>query len=686
MRWPTAGLLPLLLLTVPAGLTLGAQGTAGVQQAEGVRSDDLYRLRAVGDVHLAPDGRKVAYTVLNRDRPGRPYSQVWIMDVASGETARLGDAGAVASGPLWSPDGRWLAYVGRDGQRSGLMISRPDGSGATLLAEVRGTNHPLPGTGAAVAWAPGSDRIAFVSATPGPEPEEAGASGDPIVVRRYLYKTTGSDGVSYFSDNRRLHVFTVEVQTRAVRQLTDGVHHEHSIDWSPSGEEILFVSNREAEPDRFFNHDIFAVRLADRRVRRLTNLESVVYRPKWSPDGTMIAFQGTKRGLTSSETTMEDTHVWIMSADGTGHRELGAAIDNRQGAPAWSPDGRWIYFTVLERGDIRLYRLPVHGGAPEIVISERGRVGAWSIGPGNAVAYAFHALADLAQLHVRTDGGSRQLTDLNAPLLADRAIAEVEAFTFVAFDGLPVEAFVTRPHGVRDGSRHPMIVMIKGGPHSQQGAIFDAKAQAYASEGWATLMVNYRGSTGYGQAFTDAIFGDQNGREAKDVLQGTEAALRRYPWLDSERVGVEGGSYGGQLANWLVTQTDRFRAAIPRAGIANLISFNYLSYYHDYLAVEFGGFPHQGDLMDVLWQRSPLKHVANVNTPVMLVHGLNDHNVPRAEAEQYFIALQDVGVETVLVLYPRAGHGIAETRQVVDLTDRSIAWYRKHFESPAPRP
>ena len=192
-------------------------------------------------------------------------------------------------------------------------------------------------------------------------------------------------------------------------------------------------------------------------------------------------------------------------------------------------------------------------------------------------------------------------------------------------------------------------------------------------------MVNYRGSTGHGQAFADAIFGDQDGGEAKDVIYGTQAALRRNDWIDPERLGIEGGSYGGQLTNWIITQTDRFKAAIPIAGISNLVSFNYMAYYHDYLAVEFGGFPHEGDLMDVLWERSPLKHVAKVTTPVMLVHGENDNDVPIAEAEQFYIALRDVGVEAVMVRYPREGHGVRETAHAVDLINRSIAWYEKHF-------
>jgi dipeptidyl aminopeptidase/acylaminoacyl peptidase len=224
-----------------------------------------------------------------------------------------------------------------------------------------------------------------------------------------------------------------------------------------------------------------------------------------------------------------------------------------------------------------------------------------------------------------------------------------------------------------------MIVMLHGGPHGQQGPSFNPKSQVYAAHGWATLMVNYRGSTGYGQKFADAIFHDQDGGEAKDVLYAVDAAVRRNPWIDSQRLGVEGGSYGGQLANWLITQTDRFKAAIPTAGISNLISFNYMAYYHDYLAVEFGAFPHQEDLMDLLWERSPLKHVAKVKTPTMFIHGENDNDVPIAEAEQFFIALKDAGVDTVMVRYPREGHGLRENGHITDSVVRSIDWYEHYF-------
>ena len=224
-----------------------------------------------------------------------------------------------------------------------------------------------------------------------------------------------------------------------------------------------------------------------------------------------------------------------------------------------------------------------------------------------------------------------------------------------------------------------MIVNIHGGPHGQNGPAFNFKNQAYAAKGWAVLQVNYRGSTGYGQKFADAVFGDQDGNEGQDVLYGVSAAIRRYLWIDRERMGIEGVSYGGQLSDWLITQTNEFKAAIPTAGISNLISYNYMTYYNQYEEMEFGQFLHQGRLMDEAWERSALKHVANVHTPTMLVHGENDPDVPMAEAEQFFIALKDVGVDTVFVRYPREGHGLRETKHVVDWIDRSVAWYERHF-------
>jgi dipeptidyl aminopeptidase/acylaminoacyl peptidase len=673
---------------------LAAPALAEQPHQPALQAADIFRLRSVGDVQISPDGRTIVYSVTNNDRPGRPYSQVWQMDVASGRSRRLVGDKETASEPHFSPDGRRLAYFGEIAAGAGLIVANADGSSPQVIAPVEGTNHPLPSSGGRLAWSPDGTRVAFVSAVPGPE---ADANGDPMVITRYLYKPTASEGTTRANDNRRLHIFVADVASKAVRPLTTGNYYEHSIDWSPRGDEVLFVSNRGPDPDRFFNYDVFAVNVASGAIRRLTDSKSAEYSPRWSPDGLAVAFSGTQRPLTSSETTMEDTHVWVMAADGSGRREVGT-MDNRQGPPEWSGDGRYLYFTMQERGHVRLMRIPRAGGTAERLVADRGNVSAWALSKDGTLAYALTPSASPAELYLRAPAGAvRPMTTLNQEILAGRRLADVESFTFRSFDGTEIEAFLTRPVDLQPAQRAPLITMIHGGPHGQQGPAFNQKAQVYAAQGFASLMVNYRGSTGYGQKLADLIFQDQNGGEGKDVLAGVDAALARYPWLDAARLGVEGGSYGGQLTNWLITQTDRFKAAIPAAGIANLVSFNYMAYYHDYLAVEFGGFPHEAftprnevlwpaatrpqSIMDVLWERSPIRYVARVKTPTLFLHGENDNDVPIAEAEQFFIALKEVGVETVLVRYPREGHGIREVKHVEDTMTRSITWYRKHFGS-----
>ena len=300
----------------------------GAQPASLLLPADFYKLRSVGDVQLSPTAADLAYSVISNSRPGRPTSSTWLRDMGTGETVELENG----SGPRWSPDGRWIAYLGRTEEGAGLIVATRRGEAPRLIAPVDSTNHPLPSSGQSLAWAPDGRAIAFVSATPGPESEHA--DGDPMVITRYLYKPTAAEGLTRFNDNKRLHVFVVDVATRSVRQLTNGPYYEHSIDWSPKGDQILFVSNRETSPDKTFNYDIFTFNVRTGATQRLTTTKSAEYYPAFSPDGSRIAFAGTTRDLTSSETTMEDTHVWVMRSDGDRARRGGQVHRQSSGRAA----------------------------------------------------------------------------------------------------------------------------------------------------------------------------------------------------------------------------------------------------------------------------------------------------------------------------------------------------------------
>lgn len=667
----------------PAATTAKAAfALPGVSAGPELHATDLYYLDSVSAVAISPDGSNIAYSVTHPDSPGRPAARLWVMDVASGHKTHVGPADSTGTNPHWSPDGKRIAYEGSAGGQSGLWVAHADGSGANFVASVRGTDGPVPGTGNSISWSPDGKQIAFVSSTPGPETTLA--DGDPHVFTRYLYKPSASEGIHPFQDNRRLHIFVVNVADHQVRQLTRGDRYEHTIEWSPKGDVILFESNMNRDPDQNFNYDILTVGVSDGAIHRLTHEVGPKYGAVWSPDGSKIAYTHTTRPVTSMETTAEDTHLYIMNADGSGAHLVPGQADDRYGMPQWSADGTSLYFTLQVRGQVLLEREAAAGGAPQVAIRGAGSLArAWSMAKSGALAYAYATPVSPAQLYLQAPGGTpRQLTDLDKGVLGGKQIAPAERLEFKSRDGLAEEAFLTRPANLRASpAPHsvPLIVNAHGGPHGQQGPEFNSTNQIYAGQGFATLMVNYRGSTGYGQKFEDKILNDQDGGEGRDVLDAVNAALAKYPSLDPNRLGIEGTSYGGQIADWVPTQTTRFKAAIPTSGVSNLVTQEYVSYYHDYLPSEYGGYFNSPKRKDILWDHSAIRFANQVTTPMLILHGANDNDVPWVQAEEYYIALQQVGDQTELVIYPREGHGIRETAHRVDKLNRSIAWYHKYF-------
>ncbi|HJS74775.1 MAG TPA: prolyl oligopeptidase family serine peptidase, partial [Vicinamibacteria bacterium] len=501
--------------------------------------EDHYRLRSVSEVAISNDGTRLAYVErwVDRER-NETRSRMVVLSLPDGEPRVVSDEELDADRPRWSPDGSRLAYVQGGGATPGprdagaprpssvVVVDGSDGS-PEVVASFQPSNDPLAyqGVGNSLTWSPDGKRLAFLSSDPGPEPPP----GDPIVITRYDYKSWAG-----MNDNRRWHVHVVSVEDKEVRRLTEGPYHEHSIAWSPSGEEIAFVSNRAPDGDRVHNYDLFAVRVRDGTIRQVTRTDSVEYAPVWSFDGEMLAYRGGQRSLTTRESNAEDWHSWAVPAEGGKARELAPGLDRRVMSLAAAPDEPVVYFTAEDRGSTFLYRVDAAGGAPKKVSAEPGRVGEIAAAASGVVAYTFENVGGPAEVYLKKGTEDpRAITSLNAALLAERRVSIPESFEFRSFDGTPVEGFLVPPLDRRSGERHPVILRIHGGPHGQQGPGFDHKSQVYAGAGYAVVMVNYRGSSGYGQEFTDGTVGDQNGSEFKDVMAGLDAVLARESYLDA---------------------------------------------------------------------------------------------------------------------------------------------------------
>jgi dipeptidyl aminopeptidase/acylaminoacyl peptidase len=691
---------------------------------------DTLRVAGVNDAQVSPDGEWVVYTV-NTIEGNASHTTLWLAHVPNAALNRTTDAvrtlpllpdGFNAQSPRWSPDSRRIAFLAsqqgqqqQQQQQSGLWTISLDNRQPRFLTPVLNTNFFITYAGESFAWSPDSRRIAFINAGEDENPaaafETSKRVNDPRVIDRIQYKSRTS-----FSDNARTHVWLLDVDAAerdrsATVQLTSGQFYDHAVAWNPNGNEIAFISNREPDPDANNNSDIFAVDM-EGHVRQITETRGCEYEPAWSPDGKWLAYTATRRDVTTIDSVAEDAHVWIVEARGGGGRELTAAQDRRARSLHWSPDSRSIFYLAGDRGQTLVYRVGTEGGPARPVfdslrygairgnagqalpagpiIPPRGfQVSSFSLSAGVVPSLAF-TLSDalhpaevwMSSLAVNAFPGRetmRRISAHNDALMRSFILVEPEEINFKSFDGTNVQGWLMKPQGFREGQRYPLILSIHGGPHGMFGYAFNPAFQVYAARGYAVLYLNPRGSSGYGQKFSDGTLREWGGGDYQDLMRGMDEVLRTRSWIDAERMGVTGGSYGGFMTNWIVTQTTRFKAAVAAASVSNLISFYATSLYQDLIHAEFGGLP--WDDYDLLWRWSPLRYIKQAQTPLLLLHGEQDNDVHITQAEEMYMALKRRGIETVLVRYPREGHGFREPQHRIDALDRTINWFDRFLKN-----
>ncbi len=636
---------------------------------------DLVRIKTVTDPRISPDGTKVAFVVSVADMDANQFkTDVWVQSTNGGNPVNLSNDG-VSSTPRWSPNSENVAFISSKKGKKELCIIRSKGSDRRLLKTFETSNAYLHRAGENVSWAPDGSSIAFL-ATDEPKPDYS----EIIEMDRLIMKS-----LTEFIDFRRTHVFIVSPEGGDSRQLTDGDFDEHSICWTPDSKEIVFVSDRSCQGDLFVRNDLWAISKETGSVRQITSTLGAAYSPACSPDGSKIAFLSTIRADTSNDSVSEDNHVWVASIDGKDAKDVVESLDRRCFNVAWTPDSKSVLFTAGDKGKIALYSVSPESGEITAVksgdwqISRRGN--GFSVSKTGKIAYLKADPSHPGEIFVASlDGsGEKQVTNFNKNFIEEFYFSKPEAFWFKTFDGLDVQGWVVKPCDFDPTANYPAVQCVHGGPHGMFGYSFDERVQVLTGAGYVVVMVDPRGSTGYGQKFSDGCVLNWGGGDYKDLMLGLEYAIATNDFIDKDRLAVTGGSYGGYMTNWIVTQTSRFKAAVSRACVSSLLSFYGTSMKFSLLEQEFFGLPY--DNFDLLAQWSPITHVKNVVTPILFLHGEVDFTCPITQAEEMFRAVKRLGVDTKLVRYQGEGHGIRKKPvSKVDFYQRHLDWFDKYLK------
>jgi dipeptidyl aminopeptidase/acylaminoacyl peptidase len=664
----------LLTLALAAGAVTAAAATRPVAL------DDFSRVQDVRDPHVSPDGEWVLYTVSVADpQADRNRTDIWKVKWDGSQQTRVTFGSDSPSAPRWSPDGKYISFLSsRGGEARGSQVWVMDRSGG----EPRQLTQ-LKGRIASYEWSPDSTRLLLVYRdADGSDPEPA--RGDnarppapkPMVINKYQFKR---DVQGYLTGNARSRVYVYDIATHALEMLTaDGDYEESNPAWSPDGRRVAFVSNHDKNWERTRNNDVFVVDARPgSKSRPLTTWQGTDGGAlAWSPDGALIVYgQGSEPKYDFHN--MSRLAV-VPSAGGT-PRLLTPALDRGTSSPSVSDDGKFVVFEVADDRTTYLARVPVGGGAVERLITGPRTVGQISR-VGTHIAAMMSTDTTPGEVFAVEGGAPRKLTTHNDAVVGELALIPAEDISFPSKDGADIHALLTKPSGYVAGRRYPTLVRIHGGPTGQDAHSFQFERQLFAAHGYVVVNINYRGSSGRGAKFSEAIQTNWGHLEVDDVLAGVDYLVKQGI-ADPDRLGIGGWSYGGVLTDYVIASDTRFKAAISGAGSANHISL----YGHDQYVFLYDneyGAPWKNPQ---LWLEFsyPFFKADRIKTPTLFMGGQNDFNVPIIGGEQMYQALTTLGVATELVVYPGQNHGFTRTSFIRDRYERYLAWYDKYLKGPA---
>jgi dipeptidyl aminopeptidase/acylaminoacyl peptidase len=653
-----------------------------------VKPGDIGGLVDVADPRVSPDGRDVAYVVTTVDLDANEYrSRVWLAAADGSTKPRPLTAGEGRDArPRWSPDGTALAFVShREEKGTELYVIPVDGPGEVVRLAA-GPEEIFE-----LAWSPDGSQLAFLARERDEERygKERPKDQPPRRITRLYFRL---DNVGWTVD-RPTQLFVVPADGSAKpAAMTSGPFQVGGLSWSPDGEWLAFASARHDNWDLDLAVDLWRVRATGGEPEQLSDTTEQLALPSWSPDGAHIAYQW-------DEPLSYPRHGQVGVLDlATGERRLLTSALDRNCAPyvggAREPiwEGADLVFQVDDGGNVHLYRVPVDGaGKPELVLGGDRCINGVDVRAGTVAVTATTAIA-LPELFVLDDdGGERQLTRHGARFAAGVEAQAPERLMATSPDGAEVEAWLIRPVGFAEGRRYPALLNVHGGPFTQYGNRFFDEFQVQAGAGYAVIYANPRGSSGYSEAWGRAIRGRTTdvdpgsgwgGVDYDDVMAVVDAAVDRFPFIDADRLGILGGSYGGFMTSWVVGHTDRFRAACSERAVNDVFALEYASD----IATMFRGWLGVSHLDDPDEYRrvSPITYVRDITTPMLLMHSEDDLRCPIAQAEQLFAALRLLGREVELVRFPGESHELSRSgapRHRVERLEIILEFFEKHLQS-----
>lgn len=668
--------------------------------------EDLYKVKFASRPRISPDGQRVAYVVTTIDGQAHKYrSSIWIAPIAGGEARRFTAGPANANDPQWSPDGRWLAFVSeRKGEQSGtssdekqkLGIGKPqiwllpvDGGEARQLTFMEhGASAPV--------WSPDGKQLLF-SAQQGPQ-DEKDAEGNVLPKVRVIDELWNRlDGVGFIYANRT-HLFLIDVTGGEPRQLTNGDWNDGEAVWSPDGTKIAFTSDRSEDRWRWPLGDIYTLTLSNGDLQKLTASDMGCSSPSWSPDGTKIAFLASPKFHSASmvylytvEVEGQEHPLTCLSHDFEG--SCGDATNTDMGdehmapPPAWSADGKQLFVLATHRAATRIFTFSSTEPTDKPATLTPGEIHIrdFSIdGSSQTLALLLSDTLHPGDIFVRSTHGEEEphaLTQVNAELLSELTLSHPEQFTYEGAHGWPIDGWVMKPQNFDPHKKYPLIVEVHGGPQTQYGYGFFHEMQLLVAQGYVVLYTNPRGSLGYGFEFSDAVRKDWGKTPGIDIMNGL-AAIVKQGYVDEQRIGLTGGSYGGYMTNWLVGHYDTFKVAVTERCVSNLASmFGSSDVGWDLAIDQLDTTPWEG--LEQYMEMSPIKYVQNIHTPLLIIHSEQDLRCDIEQAEQLFAALKWMKRDVRMVRFEGQSHGLSRGGHPHSRLERLrhiTGWFAKYLQ------